>query len=483
MAKKAIVVVILLLILGSIGTVMYLGNQEGSSLLCSDGEIKAYDDEGNLVCLENDEICHDDENNAKGVISYDNEGNLACVEEGEECYDEDENEKVVLDYACVFETTTDQDSTTDTTDNPITDNPPTDPITDNPPIDPITTDTPGEEAWLCISPLHDFFTGRTMVWIDSLSETGKYKNVLEYHAWWGQNGTLFKFVPTGTGEFWIIMGNYAGGPHGTSHVNKMFRISGTKVEGGHTKVSLQTTDAKKDPKWSWKWIPAGTNSNSGYLVSGVNQDYPNYIIKLETDESVTARIYDSTQSNSIYTWEKITKTYDYPPIAIDHTNYTRKNNNINFTISDQRHGNGNYIVKGADSWGVEKNDIDELFNNRTNGCYVMANWAPKHYIEITLPNPIILKGIIMDARPWGNTNASGSILQTPRNFTINGVTNNNGLEVIETISINKWEEKTQDIYVRNVNNKLFKKYKIEFTKSDDGWTSLSRLILKGVNPL
>ena len=54
MAKTVIVVVILLLILGSIGTVMYLGNQEGSSLFCSEGEIKAYDDEGNLVCLEND---------------------------------------------------------------------------------------------------------------------------------------------------------------------------------------------------------------------------------------------------------------------------------------------------------------------------------------------------------------------------------------------------------------------------------------------
>ena len=54
MAKTVIVVVILLLILGSIGTVMYRGNEEGSSLFCSEGEIKAYDDEGNLVCLEND---------------------------------------------------------------------------------------------------------------------------------------------------------------------------------------------------------------------------------------------------------------------------------------------------------------------------------------------------------------------------------------------------------------------------------------------
>ena len=101
-SKAAVLVIFLLLVLGGVGTVMYIGNSEGSGLFCNEGEIKAYDDEGNLECLENGEICHDDEGDAKGALSYNKDGKLVCIEEGEECYDSDENEGNVVDYACVF---------------------------------------------------------------------------------------------------------------------------------------------------------------------------------------------------------------------------------------------------------------------------------------------------------------------------------------------------------------------------------------------
>jgi hypothetical protein len=100
--KAAVLVIFLLLVLGGVGTVMYIGNSEGSGLFCNEGEIKAYDDEGNLECLENGKICHDDEGNAKGALSYNKDGKLVCIKEGEECYDSDENEGNVVDYACVF---------------------------------------------------------------------------------------------------------------------------------------------------------------------------------------------------------------------------------------------------------------------------------------------------------------------------------------------------------------------------------------------
>ena len=100
--KAAVLVIFLLLVLGGVGTVMYIGNSEGSGLFCNEGEIKAYDDEGNLECLENGEICHDDEGDAKGALSYNKDGKLVCIKEGKECYDSDENEGNVVDYACVF---------------------------------------------------------------------------------------------------------------------------------------------------------------------------------------------------------------------------------------------------------------------------------------------------------------------------------------------------------------------------------------------
>ena len=106
MTKAVVIIFLLLIVVGSIGTVFYLGNQEGSSMFCEEGAIKAYDEDGNLECLETDAICHDEDGDAKGVISYDSDGNIVCIEEGKECHDSDEKQGTVVDYLCVFGETT-----------------------------------------------------------------------------------------------------------------------------------------------------------------------------------------------------------------------------------------------------------------------------------------------------------------------------------------------------------------------------------------